>query len=165
MLFPPLAQRREPFDHPDWIFELEYDGFRALAYVDGGGAKLVSRKNVPYRRFDELASHLSLEMNADDVVLDGEPVKLHQTPTDLSATASARSPGVPSSAQRAGACANVGIYGEDIEDNKNRTVRDVILIAKARSVLVPPQTAAKAPVRASRHASHRLGRRQNDAMR
>jgi ATP dependent DNA ligase domain len=72
----PLGQRREPFDHPDWFFELKYDGFRALAYVHGGGAKLVSRRNLPYRRFDDLASQLSLEVNADDAVLDGEIVKL-----------------------------------------------------------------------------------------
>ncbi len=32
----PLARRREAFDHPDWIFELKYDGFRALAFVDDG---------------------------------------------------------------------------------------------------------------------------------
>jgi ATP-dependent DNA ligase len=31
---------------------------------------------LSYRRFDDLASHLSLEVNADDAVLDGEIVKL-----------------------------------------------------------------------------------------
>src|SRR4029450_10876753 len=61
---------------PLWFFELKYDGFRALAYVDGGGAKLVSRRNLVYRRFDDLASQLSLEVNANDAVLDGEIVKL-----------------------------------------------------------------------------------------
>jgi ATP-dependent DNA ligase len=29
----PLEQRRQPFDHPDWLFEVKYDGFRALAYL------------------------------------------------------------------------------------------------------------------------------------
>ena len=29
----PLAQLRAPFDHPDWLFEVKYDGFRALAYL------------------------------------------------------------------------------------------------------------------------------------
>jgi bifunctional non-homologous end joining protein LigD len=47
-----------------------------LAYVDGGGAKLVSRHNLVYRRFDDLASHLALDVNANDAVLDGEIVKL-----------------------------------------------------------------------------------------
>jgi ATP-dependent DNA ligase len=36
----PLGRRREPFDHPDWLFELKYDGFRTLAHVTGGGSKL-----------------------------------------------------------------------------------------------------------------------------
>jgi hypothetical protein len=30
----PLTWRREPFDHPDWIFEIKHDGFRAIAYVE-----------------------------------------------------------------------------------------------------------------------------------
>jgi ATP-dependent DNA ligase len=34
---------REPFDHPDYIFELKHDGFRAIAYLQHGGYKLVSR--------------------------------------------------------------------------------------------------------------------------
>ena len=32
----PLARLPEPFDHPDWIFELKYDGFRALAHLENG---------------------------------------------------------------------------------------------------------------------------------
>jgi bifunctional non-homologous end joining protein LigD len=75
----PLGQRPEPFDHPEWFFELKYDGFRALAYVNGGGTKLVSRRNLVYKRFDDLASNLSLEVNADEAVLDGEIVKLDES--------------------------------------------------------------------------------------
>jgi ATP-dependent DNA ligase len=29
----PLLKRHLPFDHADWIFELKYDGFRALLVV------------------------------------------------------------------------------------------------------------------------------------
>jgi bifunctional non-homologous end joining protein LigD len=64
----PLERVRHAFDHPDWLFELKYDGFRALAYVDGGGTKLVSRRGLGYRQFTDLASELSLEVNADDAV-------------------------------------------------------------------------------------------------
>jgi hypothetical protein len=48
----PLAQLRAPFDHPDWLFEVKYGGFRALAYLEHGTVRLVSRKgNVfPKRR-------------------------------------------------------------------------------------------------------------------
>jgi ATP-dependent DNA ligase len=34
---------REPLDHPDYIFELKHDGFRAIAYLQHGESKLVSR--------------------------------------------------------------------------------------------------------------------------
>jgi ATP-dependent DNA ligase len=31
-----LTLVREPFDHPDYLFELKHDGFRALAYISEG---------------------------------------------------------------------------------------------------------------------------------
>jgi hypothetical protein len=31
----PLVRIPDAFDHPDWLFELQHDGFRALAYVEG----------------------------------------------------------------------------------------------------------------------------------
>jgi ATP-dependent DNA ligase len=34
---------RQPFDHSDYIFELKHDGFRAIAYLQNGESKLVSR--------------------------------------------------------------------------------------------------------------------------
>jgi hypothetical protein len=40
----PLARLHAPFDHPDWLFELNYDGFRALAYLSHGRCELISRK-------------------------------------------------------------------------------------------------------------------------
>jgi ATP-dependent DNA ligase len=47
----PLGRRREPFDHPDWLFELKWDGFRTLAHVTGGGSKLISRNGNAFRGF------------------------------------------------------------------------------------------------------------------
>jgi bifunctional non-homologous end joining protein LigD len=68
----PLVQRREAFDDTRWIFELKYDGFRALAYVLGGKPRLVSRNGRDFKRFDDLRYELELEINADAAVLDGE---------------------------------------------------------------------------------------------
>jgi hypothetical protein len=42
----PLRRRRDAFDHPEWIFELKYDGFRALAVIQPGRAQLIVR--CPY---------------------------------------------------------------------------------------------------------------------
>ena len=50
----PLLKRRSPFDDPNWIFELKYDGFRALAVIERARAQLLSRnaqfKNLLFRR-------------------------------------------------------------------------------------------------------------------
>ena len=35
----------EPFDDPEWLFEVKWDGYRALAYVNKGKADLRSRNN------------------------------------------------------------------------------------------------------------------------
>jgi bifunctional non-homologous end joining protein LigD len=40
--------------HPDWIFELKYDGFRAVANVENGAVRRVSRKGNVYRSFPAL---------------------------------------------------------------------------------------------------------------
>jgi bifunctional non-homologous end joining protein LigD len=34
---------KEAFDNPDYIFELKNDGFRAVAYIEQGECKLISR--------------------------------------------------------------------------------------------------------------------------
>jgi ATP-dependent DNA ligase len=46
--------RRDAFDHADYLFELKHDGFRALAYVDRDGARLVSRRGAVYQSFHPL---------------------------------------------------------------------------------------------------------------
>jgi bifunctional non-homologous end joining protein LigD len=37
----PLAVAREPFDHPDWVYEVKWDGFPALAYIDRHHCRLL----------------------------------------------------------------------------------------------------------------------------
>jgi bifunctional non-homologous end joining protein LigD len=50
----PLPKRAAPFDHPDWIFELKYDGFRALAVIDNGRTQLLSRNGYPFSLLSKL---------------------------------------------------------------------------------------------------------------
>jgi hypothetical protein len=47
----PLARLDAPFEHPDWIFEPKMDGFRAVAYVEGGACRLVSRNPNAFKTF------------------------------------------------------------------------------------------------------------------
>src|SRR5664280_1149803 len=74
----PLARLDAPFDHPDWIFELKYDEFRALAYVEDGTAWLVSRKGNVYKSFPGLAAAIAGALPVRYAILDGEIVRLAQ---------------------------------------------------------------------------------------
>jgi len=67
-----LVRTREAFDHADFVFELKYDGFRALAYVDAGSCRLVSRKNHVYKAYAPLCEWIGKHLRAENVVLDGE---------------------------------------------------------------------------------------------
>jgi len=55
----PLVRSPGPFDHPDWLFELKYDGFRALAYVEGHLCRLVSRRGHEFTKFTLLAEEIA----------------------------------------------------------------------------------------------------------
>lgn len=72
----PLTRRPEPFSHPDWVFEVKYDGFRTLAYRDPSGVRLISRKGNRFASFDELCGSIEFELHAKHAVLDGEIVCL-----------------------------------------------------------------------------------------
>jgi len=65
----------QPFDHLDWIFELKHDGFRALAYVEDGTCRLISRKQIIYKSFGALAAALA-DLPVANAILDGELVCL-----------------------------------------------------------------------------------------
>lgn len=70
-----LSRRVEPFDSTDFIFEIKHDGFRALAYLQGGECQLISRNGNVFRGFKELAKSIGSRMKVD-AVLDGEIVVL-----------------------------------------------------------------------------------------
>ena len=62
----------EPFDDPDYLFELKHDGFRAIAYFENGECRLVSR-NLKNLRFESLVHALSL-LPVKNAIIDGEIV-------------------------------------------------------------------------------------------
>src|SRR5689334_13819602 len=72
----PLVRIPEPFDHRDWIFELKFDGFRALAHVRGPRCELISRRGHHFTKFKLLEEELAHSIRADEAVLDGEIVCL-----------------------------------------------------------------------------------------
>ena len=63
------VRRAEPFDHPDWLFEAKFDGFRAAADTVRG--QLISRNGNRMKRFEEV-----LGLLPQGYVFDGELVVL-----------------------------------------------------------------------------------------
>jgi bifunctional non-homologous end joining protein LigD len=60
-----------------WQFEPKWDGYRALGYIHGGEAKLVSRRgNDLTQRFAPVAKELVKALRTPDAVVDGEVVAL-----------------------------------------------------------------------------------------
>jgi bifunctional non-homologous end joining protein LigD len=72
----PLSRLAEPFNHPDWIFEIKWDGFRSLAFIENGRCRLVSRKGNEFKSFPALNLALPNECRAARAVVDGEIVCL-----------------------------------------------------------------------------------------
>lgn len=77
-----ISQRQEPFDHPDWIYELKLDGFRCLAYLDIGLVDLRNKRNLPITwRFPELQNmHNYVSQRC---ILDGEVVVMKNNTPDF----------------------------------------------------------------------------------
>lgn len=64
------------FDDPDWLFEIKWDGYRAVAFIENGSLRLVSRnQNDLTKEFPELHD-LPASLKAKNVILDGEAVAL-----------------------------------------------------------------------------------------
>ena len=68
----------EPFDAADWLFEIKWDGYRAVAFLEGGQVRLVSRnQNELTPRYPELKD-LPQFVKAKTAILDGEVVALDE---------------------------------------------------------------------------------------
>ncbi len=76
---PMLATSVEkPFDNPEWLFEIKWDGYRAVSFFQDGKVRLVSRnQNDLTGEFPEL-HELSKLIKAKSAVLDGEVVVLDE---------------------------------------------------------------------------------------
>jgi bifunctional non-homologous end joining protein LigD len=65
----------EPFDEPGWLFEVKWDGYRAIANIQKSVVTLVSRNNLPFEKYYPINEGLgNWGINA---VLDGELLVLN----------------------------------------------------------------------------------------
>jgi bifunctional non-homologous end joining protein LigD len=78
-IHPMLAESVEkPFDGAEWLFEIKWDGYRAIAFIDGGKVRLVSRnQNDLTPRYPELKD-MAKFIQAKTAILDGEVVALDE---------------------------------------------------------------------------------------
>src|SRR5436190_20256435 len=71
---PMLAKPGEPFDSDEFLFEIKWDGFRAICYVAGGRYRLIGRRKSDFTaQFPELAPLSGLPNGS---VIDGEIVAM-----------------------------------------------------------------------------------------
>jgi bifunctional non-homologous end joining protein LigD len=69
----------KPFDDPAWLFEIKWDGYRAVSFIENGTVRLVSRtQNDLTAQFPELHD-LANFVKAEAAILDGEIVALGET--------------------------------------------------------------------------------------
>jgi bifunctional non-homologous end joining protein LigD len=66
----------KPFDGPGWMFELKYDGFRALLYASASGCEIRSPQARRAGRFTDLRDRLAKVLTGREAILDGEIVAL-----------------------------------------------------------------------------------------
>jgi bifunctional non-homologous end joining protein LigD len=66
----------KPFDDPDWVYEIKWDGYRTLGFINNGEVELLSRNNKPFNEKYYPITRLlqSWKMNA---VIDGEILVLN----------------------------------------------------------------------------------------
>ena len=68
----------EPFDDPEWLFEIKWDGYRAIAFIAKGKVRLVSRnQNDLTAQYPEL-HNLPGFIKAETAILDGEIAALDE---------------------------------------------------------------------------------------
>ncbi|HEY0743296.1 MAG TPA: non-homologous end-joining DNA ligase [Chryseosolibacter sp.] len=67
----------EPFNNPDWVFEIKWDGYRAVAEVTKTNIQLYSRNGLSFKQlFPSIVE--ALKAIKTPVVLDGEIVVLNE---------------------------------------------------------------------------------------
>jgi bifunctional non-homologous end joining protein LigD len=69
------TKKAKAFNHPDWVWELKHDGYRALLLKDGEQIRMLTRKgNDLVSYFPEIAEDLR---KLPDIVIDGELVTMN----------------------------------------------------------------------------------------
>jgi bifunctional non-homologous end joining protein LigD len=78
-LSPQLATlTEEPPEGEDWISEVKFDGYRLLAFLQNGTARLVTRKGLDWTHRLPAVARVVQQVKASSAILDGELVALDE---------------------------------------------------------------------------------------
>ena len=67
----------EPFDSDDWIYEIKWDGYRVVSYLNKGKVEMRSRNNLSFNeKFNVIGN--ALEKWPVRAIVDGEIVALDE---------------------------------------------------------------------------------------
>lgn len=79
-LEPMLATLGNTVPHgSDWLYEVKWDGYRALCFIESGKVRMVSRRGTKLdKQFAAVASALPQSVKADTAIIDGEVVALDE---------------------------------------------------------------------------------------
>lgn len=78
LLKPMLAVPSQPFDHPEYLFEVKWDGYRCLAYLDRWETRLISRNQKDITATFPDLSELHRQVKDAPLVLDGEIIVMYR---------------------------------------------------------------------------------------
>ena len=72
----PIApiRKAEPFNDPEWVFDVKYDGFRGICYLKQGCCRMISRNGNLMSRFASLGDKIAASLDVGDAILDGEVI-------------------------------------------------------------------------------------------
>jgi len=63
----------------EWLYEVKWDGYRALCFVEGGKVRMLSRRGTKLdKQFAAIAQALAQSVKADKAIVDGEVVALDE---------------------------------------------------------------------------------------
>lgn len=75
VISPMLATLIEkPFSDPGWLFEIKWDGYRAISFVEKDSFRFISRRNIDLIKKFPQAETIPGLINASSAILDGEIV-------------------------------------------------------------------------------------------
>jgi bifunctional non-homologous end joining protein LigD len=71
---------KEPFDSPDWIFEVKLDDYRGIAVFDTGGKpRLCSKNGLPLEQRSPAVAKALSKLKLRSTILDGEVVAVDES--------------------------------------------------------------------------------------